>query len=92
MSLETIILTFVFFIIVCLVMTLYYKIKSCEEHILIMSTMIKDYERRNLFNSFTMLSFVFEYAKEHEMYEYCRILKTEMENIQKQIIEHDLKQ
>ena len=46
-------------------------------------------ERRSLHNSYMMLSFVLEYAKEHEKYESCKIIQDNMNEIQKQIVELD---
>lgn len=46
-------------------------------------------ERRSLYNSYMMLSFVLEYAKEHEQYESCKIIQENMNEIQKQIAELD---
>lgn len=46
-------------------------------------------ERRSLHNSYMMLSFVLEYAKEHEEYENCKIIQDNMNEIQKQIVELD---
>lgn len=46
-------------------------------------------ERRSLHNSYMMLSFVLEYAKEHEQYESCKIIQKNMNEIQKQIAELD---
>lgn len=46
-------------------------------------------ERRSLHNSYMMLSFVLEYAKEHEQYESCKIIQENMNEIQKQIAELD---
>lgn len=46
-------------------------------------------ERRSLHNSYMMLSFVLEYAKEHEQYESCKIIQDNMNEIQKQIAELD---
>lgn len=46
-------------------------------------------ERRSLHNSYMMLSFVLEYAKEHEQYENCKIIQDNMNEIQKQIAELD---
>lgn len=46
-------------------------------------------ERRSLHNSYMMLSFVLEYAKEHEEYESCKIIQDNMNEIQKQIVELD---
>lgn len=46
-------------------------------------------ERRSLHNSYMMLSFVLEYAKEHEQYESCKIIQDNMNEIQKWIAELD---
>lgn len=46
-------------------------------------------ERRSLHNSYMMLSFVLEYAKEYEQYESCKIIQKNMNEIQKQIAELD---
>ena len=46
-------------------------------------------ERRSLHNSYMMLSFVLECAKEHEEYENCKIIQDNMNEIQKQIVELD---
>lgn len=60
-----------------------------ESNIAILYSMIKRMDARSLHNSFMMLSFVLEYAKEHEEYESCSKIQKAMNEIQKQIIEYE---
>lgn len=65
------------------------RIKNLVSHTKYLIYQSKCAERRSLHNSYMMLSFVLEYAKEHEQYESCKIIQDNMNEIQKQIAELD---
>ena len=65
------------------------RIKDLVNHTKYLIYQSRCAERRSLHNSYMMLSFVLEYAKEHEQYESCKIIQDNMNEIQKQIAELD---